>query len=249
MGIKQGELNDGLTAAIDALDALLPGLRAAFEAFEPPRAAPPNPPHDAARQLLADAEALLVRIRDAHAGQRVGEEIAYPHALAADARALTEWCESVQMIVTRFRCRPISNVGTFAAAVIDLRQAHQLIRQRGWQGNLHLGNAWRTIGGLMWDRTDLLVVTGSILYSEGIRRRAQRALEASGATGGWKVYSEDGIRRAKFLLHEPHTWHAAGDDFKRNAPSGLYDDAVFDRESSRHVLPDELGHDTLPPLR
>lgn len=250
MGIMQRDLDGGLTAGIAAMFALLPGLRAAFEAFVPPNDAPPDPPMDAARALLADAEAFLARIRDAHAERRTDEMIEYPRALEAAMRVPSEWNESIRMNPTRYHCRAFGNVVAFASAVIRLRQAHQLIRQRGWQGNKDLSDAWAQIGGLMWGRDDVLIVTGSILYSEGIRRRAQEALEKMGAKGGWWVYTSSGIRQAKFLLHEPHTWHADDDDyFERTPPEDLYADVVHDEESDRHVLPDELGHDTLPLLR
>lgn len=250
MGIMQRDLDGGLAAAIAAMFALLPGLRAAFEAFVPPSDAPPDPPMDAARALLADAEAFLARIRDAHAERRTDEMIEYPFGLNDATLVPSAWYESIRMVPTRYHCRAFGNVIHFARTVVTLRQAHQLIRQRGWQGNRDLSDAWSQIGGLMWDRTDLLVVTGSILYSEGIRRRAQEALEKMGAKGGWNVFTVNGIRAAKFLLHEPHTWHADDDDyFERAAPDGLYADVVYDDESGRPVLPDELGHDTLPPLR
>lgn len=246
MGIMQRDLDGGLTAAIAAMFALLPGLRAAFEAFVPPRHAPPNPPMDAARALLADAEAFLARIRDAHAEGRTSEMIEYPRALEAAMRVPDEWSQLIRDNPTRYECRPFDNVRCFASAVIKLRQAHELIRQRRWWGNRDLGDAWSQIGGLMWDRDDILVVTGGILHSEGVRHRGQEALEKMGVKGGWSVSTSNGIRHAKFLRHEPHTW---GSDGQINVPDDLYADVVRDDESGRPVLPDELGHDTLPLLR
>ena len=250
MGIMQRDLDGGLTAAVDAMFALLPGLRAAFEAFVPPSDAPKDPPMDAARQLLADAEAFLTRIRDAHAERRTGEMIDYPHKLEDAMRVPQAWYESIRSNPTRYECRAFGNVVHFARTVVKLRQAHQLIRQHGWRGNKDLSDAWRMIGGLMYDRDDVLVVTGSVNYSDGIRRRAQEALVATGAVGGWWVYTIDAVSKWKFLLHEPHTWHGDDEDyFERAVPDGLYADVVHDPDSDRPVLPEELGPDTLPPLR
>lgn len=249
MGIKQRDLDDGLTAAIAAMFALLPGLRAAFEAFVPPSDAPPNPPTDATRKLLADAEAFLARIRDAHAQRRTNELIKYPNGLEAAVLATSAWKDAVRNDPGRDAYRAFDDVIAFAMIVVRLRQAHQLIRQRGWDGIDDLALAWDTMARLTWGRADVLVVTGGSRHSEGVRRRAQETLEKMGKTGGWTVWTVESTATDARHAFRPHERGGGGYDAAIPAPVGLYADATWDEKSRRYVLPDELGHDTLPPLR
>ena len=248
MGFTRQEMLAGVAAARDALTRLAPLIRTDFEAFKMPKKAEElDPPMQAFRDLLDKTDALLARIVAA----KDLEEIPYPFDRDAPYREADHWCHfSIKESVLRDQCRPLCNVPVLAFAVIQLLRADNFVRAyNAWHGNKELDEAWSYIGILMRDRTDILVVTGSMICSDGIRARAQAALEAGGATGGWWVSTTSGRPEWKFVRHSVAYFLGYPDDHERPIPPGLYDDLVYDAPRQHLVTTDELGHDMLPAPR